>query len=75
MDVFPQEAGGIELEPGDTLLLCSDGLWEMVEDETIAEVLAQPLDATEQCARLVSFANAAGGADNITVLIVQIQAK
>lgn len=73
VDVFPLQAAGIKLEPGDTLLLCSDGLWEMVDDETMAHVLAQPLDAAEQCSRLVSFANAAGGADNISVLIVQVQ--
>lgn len=73
VDVFPAEADGIELCAGDKLLLCSDGLWELVDDEAIARILAEPFDAAQACAQLVSFANAAGGMDNISVLIAQME--
>lgn len=72
VDIFPAKGRLLEPQAGDRILLCSDGLWEMVADEAIAAVLAQPLDAAQACAQLVSLANAAGGADNISVLIVQM---
>lgn len=62
----------VRLEPGDRLLLCSDGLTGMIEDAAIAGIL----DAAEvpelACERLVRAANEAGGRDNITVLVVSI---
>lgn len=56
----------------DLLLLSSDGLHGVVSDEFIGEVLAsgQPLD--QMCQRLIDAANAAGGPDNITTLIVHV---
>jgi PPM family protein phosphatase len=57
------------LAAGDRLLLCSDGLTNMVTDETIARVI-QEADAPEAaCRRLVDEANEAGGRDNITVVL------
>lgn len=59
-----------ELRPGDRLLLCSDGLTTMIDDEAIARVLAGE-DAPEAAAwALVEAANEAGGVDNITVAVV-----
>jgi protein phosphatase len=60
----------IDLEPGDRLLLCSDGLTEMVRDEAIGKILA---DGTpdEVVWNLVETANDAGGVDNITVVVVE----
>lgn len=61
--------------PGDRYLLCSDGLFTVVPDERIAEILgesAATLDAI--CQRLVDAANEAGGPDNITTLVLQIDA-
>jgi len=61
--------------PGERYLLCSDGLFGVVPDGRIAELLGQvdvPLDAI--CRSLVAAANAAGGPDNITALILQINA-
>ena len=61
--------------PGERYLLCSDGLFGVVPDSRIAELLGQenaPLDAI--CRSLVAAANAAGGPDNITALILQIDA-
>ena len=66
VDVFAHD-----LEPEDRLLLCSDGLWEMVRDEGIEEALMAESDPQRACDRLVRHANLAGGEDNISVIIVQ----
>lgn len=61
------------LQPGDFLLLCSDGLWEMVRDE---EVIAHLVDAAstpqKACQILIDAANTAGGEDNIGVVVVKV---
>jgi protein phosphatase len=59
------------IEDGDTLLLCSDGLTEMVSDETIAKVLAARGPADTACRRLVDLALEAGGKDNVTVVVAR----
>lgn len=62
-------------KPGERYLLCSDGLFGVVPDSRIAELLGQvdvPLDAI--CRSLVAAANEGGGPDNITALILQINA-
>jgi protein phosphatase len=58
-----------QLDAGDLLLLCSDGLTKHVTDAEIAGVLASPEPNAARCARLVDRANAAGGTDNVTVVI------
>jgi protein phosphatase len=55
----------------DRLLLCSDGLTDMVDDASIAEVLSRTGDSKEACRELVDLALAAGGRDNITVLLAR----
>jgi serine/threonine protein phosphatase PrpC len=60
------------LHPGDRLLLCSDGLNSMIEDEAIENVLATEQDPTEACRKLVDLANEAGGHDNISTIMVDI---
>ncbi len=57
---------------GDRLMLCSDGLTKMVEDERIAQILREESSARRACERLVEEANLAGGKDNITVTIYDI---
>lgn len=61
-------------QSGDRLLLSSDGLHGVVSDETIGEILGtnESLDAV--CQQLIDAANAAGGPDNITSLVVQVDA-
>jgi PPM family protein phosphatase len=59
----------VDLQPGDRLLLCSDGLTEAVDDDRIAELLAAA-DGGDACQALIDAANAAGGPDNITVVVV-----
>ena len=58
--------------PGDVYLLCSDGLTKMLPDETIATVLRSEEDPKSAVERLVFFANARGGKDNVTVVLVRV---
>ena len=57
-----------KLRTGDQLLLCTDGLTEMVDDETIVQVLRQAKSAQSACQDLVNLALAGGGVDNVTVV-------
>lgn len=63
------------LEPGDRLVLCCDGLWEMVRDEIIADTLLEYYDSQSACDRLVKLANLVGGDDNISVIVVEIRSQ
>ena len=58
------------LHPGDRLLLCTDGLTDMVDEARIADVLRSEPDPQAASANLADAANAAGGNDNVTVVIV-----
>jgi protein phosphatase len=64
----------LPLEPGHRILVCSDGLWEMVRSEGIADVMMQEANPQTACDLLVRLANAAGGEDNISVIIIQVEA-
>jgi protein phosphatase len=69
------DIANLEPRSGDRLLLCSDGLSSVVPAETIAKALgaSRPLDDT--CRMLVDAANAAGGPDNITVAVLQLDVE
>jgi protein phosphatase len=69
VDVFP-----IELQVDDRILLCSDGLTDMVHEDTIAAELRREPDPAVAAHKLVDTANAAGGVDNITVVVVAVTA-
>jgi protein phosphatase len=61
-----------DLQPGDLVMLCSDGLHGMINDQEIARILkAAPGSLEETSARLVEAANEAGGRDNITVVLLR----
>jgi protein phosphatase len=66
------DEGMLELRAGDRLLLCTDGLTGMVEDEEIETVLRDEADPQEAVDRLVRAANRAGGVDNITAVILDV---
>ncbi len=63
------EVHKVRLEAGDVVLLCSDGLTNMVSDEAIARVLGAEADPEQAAQRLVERANRAGGKDNVTVIV------
>lgn len=60
------------IHPSDLFLLCSDGLSDMIEDSSIEEILALPLDITEKAERLIESAKSAGGHDNVTVVLSKV---
>ena len=64
----------VNLEPGDRVLLCSDGLTSPLTNAAIAEILARtPMGRPDElCQALVDAANNAGGPDNITVIVVEV---
>lgn len=63
-----------DAEAGDFYVLCSDGLSGMIDDSEIAGVVQSSADLDEICRRLVALANEHGGEDNITALIVHVEA-
>lgn len=67
-DVFHEK-----LQPGDKLLLCSDGLWEMVRPPDLLKALTEQHDVQKICNVLIDLANKNGGEDNISAVVVQIQ--
>jgi serine/threonine protein phosphatase PrpC len=62
----------LDLQAGDTLLLCSDGLWEMVRHEDLKKALSAPTSPQKICDNLIDMANANGGEDNITAVVVHV---
>jgi protein phosphatase len=65
----------IDLQPADILLLCSDGLTEMVPDKHIATILRDEHEPQDACERLVAEANERGGLKNVTVVVGRIEER
>jgi protein phosphatase len=68
------EVHKVRLEAGDRVLLCSDGLTEMLPEEEINDILQAEAEPEQSCRRLMVRANEAGGKDNITVVVAQFRA-
>jgi protein phosphatase len=68
------EAHSLKLRVDDELLLCSDGLTEMLSHAEISEVLRGEPDPEAACTRLISLANEHGGQDNITAIVARFSA-
>lgn len=68
VDTFP-----VQLRPGDKLLLCSDGLWDMVRDPLIQDVLGKTVKNPDETGQnLIKAALNGGGEDNVSVIVVQL---
>jgi len=73
-DAVMLELNEFQVQPGDLYLMCSDGLTDMVDDAEISNILEGSSSMEQKADRLVSVANEHGGRDNITVLLVQVDA-
>jgi protein phosphatase len=60
------------LTPGDTMVLCSDGLWGLVSDDVLARTIAETDGAAAAAHKLLELALAGGGHDNISVVVVRV---
>ena len=69
------DAHSLELRVGDELLLCSDGLTEMLSHDEITQILRGEPHLEAACTRLISLANERGGPDNITAIVVRFSAS
>jgi protein phosphatase len=70
MEMTPT-VGLVDLNPGDVLLLCTDGLTKHVTDDAIGEILASGRDPDAICDLLVEAALEGGGSDNVTVVVAR----
>lgn len=61
------------LQTRDCIILCSDGLWDMLTDEEIKEIIMESQDAQTNVMTLIERANHAGGNDNITGVVIRIK--
>jgi serine/threonine protein phosphatase PrpC len=67
------ETASVPLAAGDILLVCSDGLWEMVRDQQIAAILSTPMPTpTDTAHALIQAALAGGGADNVSAIVAEV---
>jgi PPM family protein phosphatase len=70
-DELSPAVGLVDLQPGDVLLLCTDGLTRHVPDERITDILGRTTDAAAACRELVDAALDGGGSDNVTVVVAR----
>jgi len=68
------ELSSVEPRPREMVLVCSDGLSSVVSDDQILATLEEASTLDDACQRLIALANAAGGPDNITVLMLRFDA-
>jgi protein phosphatase len=72
---FRPEVNFLRIQPGDQLLICTDGLTDMVDECHIAERLDTAKDAQSACDGMISLALAAGGRDNVTAVLARAKAR
>ncbi|GAB4440254.1 MAG: protein phosphatase 2C domain-containing protein [Anaerolineae bacterium] len=71
-DYIELDSSVVHLPPAARLLLCSDGLWSVVPEATIAEIVATVPDPQQACVALAKEANAGGGPDNVTAVVIHM---
>lgn len=71
-DTLEVDALTRRLPPNSQLMLCSDGLWNLISEAEIVEVITKYPDPQEACDKLVALANAHGGTDNITTTLIRV---
>ena len=64
----------LSVQPGDRLLLCSDGVFTVLSDDQISEVLRRETDLDSVCRALIQGANDGGGPDNVTAVVLEVDA-
>lgn len=69
---LPPETKLVQVCPGDRLLLCTDGLTDMLDDDDLKRVLLSATDPSQACDQLIKLAEDLGGRDNATTLVVEI---
>ncbi len=65
----------LDLNDKDVIIMCSDGLWELVHEDIIRAIVSSAKSLEDMCSRLIDAANDAGGSDNITVIAAQFTEK
>lgn len=69
---FDPDINSIQIPDTGYLLICSDGLWSVVPEEEIQAIVQKSKNPEQACQMLVEAANAAGGPDNITVILIRL---
>lgn len=72
-DVIAPDISRINIQGGDILLLCSDGLTDMVADEQISSLISSGGDPDELCQKLIQAALDHGGKDNVTTIVLKVR--
>jgi PPM family protein phosphatase len=70
---IPVDELSLDVHPGDRLLLCTDGLSNMIDRDRIRKILSRERDPQAACDKLIDAANRAGGDDNITVIVLDFE--
>lgn len=73
-DQHAENNQGMQLQPNDVLLLCSDGLTDLVWNDEILEVVRSKPSLKEAASALIELANSRGGHDNITIILIAVPA-
>ncbi len=67
------EVHKVALEPNDTIMLCSDGLYRYAKDDELRDLMLSELEPSEICRSFIELANFRGGADNITTIVARLE--
>jgi len=65
----------LRIKPGDQLLICTDGLSDLVDEGRIAQCIDEATDAQAACDGLIKLALDAGGKDNVTAVLARVKAR